>query len=184
VVVRLQGARERWSRSRLERRRPVVLRGYRRILVPLVDNDVSAKAIDVACRLASERGGSVTAVAVVVVEPLLPLDCRMDEEESRARRLLERAGETCASFGVNMTPRLVRARDAGAAILAEAEVREVDLLVLGAGTERRLSSGALAFGGTIEHVLKGATFRVMVVTAPAAAEDGMRAAAVDIAASR
>ena len=154
----------------MRRRRPPVLDGYRRILVPLVDEGASAKAIDVARRLASERGASVTAVAVVEVPPLLPLDARMEAEEAQARRLLERASVSCNSYGVDVTTRLLRSRDAGQAILAEAETHEIEVLVLGATAEPRASSGAVAFSGTIEHVLKGATCRVMVVAAPQAAD--------------
>ncbi len=50
---------------------------YRSILVPVVDRDVSEQAMAIACRLAVERGATVTAVSVIEVPVELPLDAHM-----------------------------------------------------------------------------------------------------------
>lgn len=107
----------------------------------------------------------MAAVSVLEVPPLLPLDAYLLEEEGEARRLLERAGATADSFGVHAVQRLVRARDAGRAIVDEAAAGDVELIVLGAARRTLKSTGALVFGSTVRHVLSSARCRVLVVAA-------------------
>ncbi len=140
------------------------------MLVPVVDNPESWMAIDVACRLSAERGASISAVAVLEVPPLLPLDAHLAEQEEDARRLLERAGATGDSFGVKVTPHVARGRDAGVAILQEAAASEAELIVLGAARKLLESTGAVVFGNTVRHILVSAPCRVLVVAARSDAE--------------
>ena len=148
----------------ISRRRPEVLRGYRRLLVPIAANEESERAVDLACRLAADSHASITALAVVEIPALLPLDAHMDDVEDEARRLLERVGATGDSYGVKVSPKLLRARNAGAAIVASAAAGGVELIVLGAPRERLRSSTAVVFGGTTEYVLKHAPCRVLLAT--------------------
>jgi nucleotide-binding universal stress UspA family protein len=134
--------------------------GYRRILVPVAANVESERAMDVACRLALARTGTITAVAVVEVPAVLPIDAHMKEEEAAAHRLLERHAAIAQAYGVGVAPRLVRERDAASAIVEQAELRNSELIVIGA--PRRLHPGS-AFGSTVEHVLKRASCRVVFI---------------------
>jgi nucleotide-binding universal stress UspA family protein len=168
----------RLPRTRTPRRRaPAVSRGYRRVLVPVVARAGSPEAVDVASRLAAEHGASILAVAVVEVPSLLPLDAHMVEEEAQARRALTLAGDVGASYGVGVTPRLVRAREAAAAIVEQARAEEVELIVIAGARRRRAVRPHAVFGETIEHVLKVAPCRVLVVAAPADARGRTTAAA-------
>lgn len=139
--------------------------GYRRILVPVAGNPESEKALDVSCRLAETRSGLITAVAVVEVPPLLPLDAHMLDEEARAHQWLERASAITASYGVGISTRRVRARDAAAAILEQAAIGRCEIIVLGAPRKRPTQRGTSVFGTTVEHVLKRAPCRVMLIGA-------------------
>lgn len=166
------------------RRRARPVKGYRRLLVPLTDNTESRAALDVACRLAAERGATVVTVSVLELPPALPLDAHLASEEAQARALLERAEATAASFGVHTVQRSVRARDAGSAIVDEARAAGVELIVLGAARKTLRSTGALVFGDAVRHVLTAAPCRVLVVAArpelePPAAK---RATAAELAA--
>jgi nucleotide-binding universal stress UspA family protein len=134
--------------------------GYRRILVPVAPNEESERAMDVACRLALPRSGTITAVAVVEVPAVLPIDAHMTAEEEAAHRLLERDAAIADTYGVGVAPRLVRDRDAGSAIVEQAQLRNTELIVIGA--PRRLRAGS-AFGSTVEHVLKRARCRVVFI---------------------
>lgn len=136
--------------------------GFRRIVVATTESRESQVALDAACRLADERGAVVTAVAAIEVPVELPLDCLMDAEEALARDLLERAAATIESFGVKSVLRLVRARQAGTAILDEVERQHAELLVVGVSPRPRRRSTAL--GATVEHVVKAAPCRVMLIT--------------------
>ena len=137
--------------------------GYRSLLVPLADNAETERALDVACQLAVEHGASLTALAVVEVTPLLPLDARMEAEEAAAKRLLARAQAAGDSYGLAVAARTKRARQAGEAIVAAAEACRCDVIVIGSPRRR----GSHVFGATTDVVLRRAPCRVMVVAAPA-----------------
>ena len=133
--------------------------------MPIAGNPESEKAMDVACRIAAARSGVITAVAVVEVPALLPLDAHMiDEEESRAHEILERAAAIADSYGVGISTRRVRAREAASGILDQAAISACEIIVLGAPRKRRTTHGAI-FGSTVEHVLKRAPCRVMLIGA-------------------
>jgi nucleotide-binding universal stress UspA family protein len=143
-------------------RRPLVAGGYRRILVPVVDDDASVEAVDVACRLAAERHGSITVTTVVEVPPQLPLDAHMDEEDEDAHAVLARAQAIAEAYGVDVTPCVVHARDAAEAIVEQARRTNAELLVV-AGM-----CGGRRVRGTIRDVLRKAPCRVALVAAPPA----------------
>src|SRR5712692_5509426 len=122
-----------------ERRVAAVSRGYRRLLVPVIGNPESERAVEVACRLAAERHASITVVTVIEVPPLLPLDAHMTEEEAEARRLHDRAIAIADAYGVAVASRTVRARDAGTAILHELDKSDAELVVIGATHKIRVN---------------------------------------------
>ena len=141
---------------------------YTRVLVPFFGDGGSDRALDIACRLASERRAAVVALTVIEVPPTLPLDAHMTQEEERARRLLEHAAAVCDSYGVRMKSRRARAREAATAILQAATENDSQLVVLGAPQRPRPNGHHNPFGSTVEAVLRSAPCRVMVVTDAAA----------------
>jgi APA family basic amino acid/polyamine antiporter len=152
-------------------RAPVIISAaqleYRQIIVPLAPGRSTEEALDVACRLATDRGARIVAVAVVEVPMDLPLDAELPEEERRANELLDDARTVGDSYGVDVVGRLVRRRRPGRAIVEEAERRQSEIIVMGAPRRRLAPKGV--FGGTTDFVLKHAPCRVMVVAAREAA---------------
>jgi basic amino acid/polyamine antiporter, APA family len=144
---------------------PAVALEYRNILVPVKPGRESEEAIDVACRLAADRGAALGAVSVVVVPLELPLDARLEEEEERAYEALDSASAIAELYGVTATERLIRARHAGRAIVDEAARRHSEIIVMGAPRATR----ARVFSDTVDFVLKHAPCRVMVVAGQRAA---------------
>jgi APA family basic amino acid/polyamine antiporter len=138
---------------------------YRTILVPIVTGPESREAIDLAARLAAERGATIVALRVLVVPMELPLEAPLPDQEALADRLLDDARITADSYGVRMIDRLVRSRNAGRSIVEEADRRQAEIVVLGAprGHHRQL------FGHTVDFVLKHAACRVMVAAGKRAA---------------
>jgi basic amino acid/polyamine antiporter, APA family len=139
---------------------------YRGILVPVKPGRASEEAIDLACRLAAERRGSIAAVSVVVVPLELPLDSTIDDEEGRAYEALDSAAAIAELYGLDVTERLVRARHAGRAIVDEAVRRQSEIIVMGAP---RVSGRRAVFSDTVDFVLKHAPCRVMVAAGRRAA---------------
>ena len=144
---------------------PAVALEYRNILVPVKPGRESEEAIDVACRLAADRGAALGAVSVVVVPLELPLDARLDDEEESAYEALDSASAIAELYGVTATERLIRARNAGRAIVDEAGRRHSEIIVMGAPRATR----ARVFSDTVDFVLKHAPCRVMVVAGRKAA---------------
>ena len=120
----------------------------------------------VACRLAAERHASITVLAVIEIAPFLPLDAHMTEEEEDARRMAAQAQAIGDAYGVTVHRRTVRTREAAGAILGQAEADQSDLVVIGARRRERGSNQAPAFGGSVQHVLRKASCRVLIVATP------------------
>jgi APA family basic amino acid/polyamine antiporter len=140
---------------------PALALEYRNVLVPILGRKESEEALDVACRLASERGAQIVAVTVLEVPLELSLDAELRAEEERANDLLDEARAIGDSYGVNVIGRLVRARSTGRAIVDEAERRQSEIIVVGA-PRRADSRTRKIVGETIDFVLKQAPCRVMV----------------------
>ena len=149
---------------------PAVALEYRSVLVPVVWRRESEAAVDLACRLAAERGGTIVALTVLEVPLELPLDAELPgHAERRAHELLDEARAIADAYGVDVVGRLVRGRRAGRAIVEEAERRNSEIVVMGAPRHDERRHRGRIFGGTVDYVLKNAPCRVMVAAAPRAA---------------
>jgi len=138
---------------------------YRNILVPIAPGYPSDEAMDVACRLAGERRAAIVAETVIEVPLELPLDAYLPDQVGEANRQLDEASAIGESYGVRVTERIVRARNAGRAIVDEATRRGSEIIVMGGPRRVRLSVGKRPiFGDTVDFVLKHAPCRVMVAT--------------------
>jgi basic amino acid/polyamine antiporter, APA family len=137
---------------------PALALEYRSILVPIVAGPESREAVEVAARLATERAGRIVLLRVIVVPLELPLDADLTEQVEEAHKLLDDAYAIVEPYGVRAVERVVRARQAGRAIVEEADRRVTEVIVLGA---RRGGYKAI-FGATVAYVLKNAPSRVMV----------------------
>jgi APA family basic amino acid/polyamine antiporter len=144
---------------------PALALEYRSILVPIVAGVESREAVEVAARLATERAGRIVLLRVIVVPLELPLDADLTEQVEEAHRLLDAAYAVVEPYGVRAVERVVRARQAGRAIVEEADRRGTEVVVLGA----RRGNYKTIFGSTVEYVLKNAPSRVMVAAGSRAA---------------
>jgi APA family basic amino acid/polyamine antiporter len=136
---------------------------YRSLLVPVVGGRESAEAMNVAARLAAERGARIAALNVIRVPLDRPLDADLPEEEERADEVLDAARAIGDSYGVDVVTRVVRARSPGRAIVDEAMRRGSEIVVMGA--PRRPPRRSTIFGETVDFVLKHAPCRTMVAAA-------------------
>jgi APA family basic amino acid/polyamine antiporter len=144
---------------------PALALEYRSILVPIVAGPESREAVEVAARLATERAGRIVLLRVIVVPLELPLDADLTEQVEEAHRLLDDAYAIVEPYGVRAVERVVRARQAGRAIVEEADRRVTEVVVLGA----RRGAYKSIFGATVAYVLKNAPSRVMVAAGRKAA---------------
>ena len=135
---------------------------YRRIVVPILPGRPSDDALDVACRLAAERGARVVALTVVEVPRELPLDAELPEQERIANDELDEAIAIGETYGVRVVGRLVRGRSASTEIVREARRRDAEIIVLGSARKSLVARRRGVFGTTVDRVMRQAPCRVMV----------------------
>jgi APA family basic amino acid/polyamine antiporter len=149
---------------------PAQVLEYRTILVPVAPGYPSDEAMDIAARLAAERRARIVAVTVIEVPLELPLDAYLPDQVREANEQLDEARRIGESYGVNVVTRIIRARNAGRAIVDEAVRRGAEIIVMGSPRRVRLERGRRAiFGDTVDFVLKHAPTRVMVTAGRQAA---------------
>ena len=70
---------------------------YRTIVVPLLDREETEHALDLACRLAADRGARIVLVAPAVLERELPLNAHLDGTLTDLKERLESAAAVASS---------------------------------------------------------------------------------------
>jgi APA family basic amino acid/polyamine antiporter len=136
-----------------------------RILVPMKLGDVGEEMAATAVALAKARDAFVEALFVVRVPRRFPLEGPLPTDvERRALASLEEARLLGEDHGVAVTTEIVRARDIGSAVIAEAERRGIDLIVLGSAPRWRRQSRF--FSPTVDYILRRAPCEVLVVAFP------------------
>ncbi|HEX4746992.1 MAG TPA: universal stress protein [Gaiellaceae bacterium] len=146
---------------------PALALEYRNLLVPVVGGKPSDAAMDLACRLAAERGARIVALNVLEVPLDRALSDRIPLLEASANDELDEAVAVGDSYGIRVLTRIERAHSPGPAIVAEAAARDAEIIVLGAPRRHLTARQDAVFGKTVDYVLKHATCRVLVATAEA-----------------
>jgi nucleotide-binding universal stress UspA family protein len=150
---------------------------YRSIVVPLLDSEETEHALDLACRLAADRGAQVVLVAPLVVERELPLNAHMDGRLTSLKERVESAAAVATSYGVAVRREIVRTRPGslGEDVARVAGERRAELVVVGAPVESRRGFHR-AFPREVLLLVRDAPCRVMIATGPVAGS-GARATA-------
>lgn len=133
--------------------------GTGRVIVPVTGNAVDRLVIRLAGVISRRQASQVTLVHVVEVPRSLPIDSEYQVEESQ--HILDEAAREAESMGFRPDTELIQSRDAGAAIVAEAQALNADLILL--GLPRLTAAGQPSLGKTVPHVLLHAQCRVVVV---------------------
>ena len=170
---------------------------YDSILVPItgsvLDDDIMQTAGRLAAEASEEDGfegeARIEAIWVTEVPMSLPIDARLPEEETRrARAALARAKAVGEEYdNVQVDTARARGRRAGQTIIAEAQRRGVQAIVLAAEEPTRITGGALLGGGYSGDLVIGETARYVlsnahcpvIVTAPSSGDQAVSAASPD-----
>jgi len=144
-----------------------------KVLVPVSGNGVDSEVIRLACEIAEKNSASVYVVYVIEVDRSKSLDAADEARTLAAEEILVRAEDLARDDGYLISTGLIQAREAGPAIVDEARDANVDLIVMGVGYRRRLSSkpGEFDIGETTSHVLREAPCHVILYRTPLATED-------------
>ena len=145
---------------------------FRSILIPVsADQElVPWEMVDVASRLAAERGGVIELFVFSLIPLSEDLDVEIPDLESRLHRLVARTTAMAGRYGIRVRWSHRRIRDAAAEILDEADRDGTELILLGATDARRADYRSLARDATARRVSAQARVPVMFVRpAPEAA---------------
>jgi nucleotide-binding universal stress UspA family protein len=154
-------------------RRRVALRtqaiAYRNIVVPLLEGEETEHALDLACRLAADRGARVVLVAPLVVERELPIDAHFEGRLTGLKERVESAAAVAGSYGVGVRREIVRTRPGslGEDVVRVAAERRAELVVVGAPVDSRRGFRR-AFSTDVLLLVRDAPCRVMIATGPVA----------------
>ena len=125
-----------------------------KVLVPVYGDECDTEALSLACDLTHDSKGKVYVVYVIEVHRELALDAEAVLEEDRCETVLERMENVGKRFHGNIQAEILRARDAGPALVQEAEEREVEAIVMALPYKRH--HGVFSLGRTVPYILKNA----------------------------
>lgn len=131
------------------------------ILVPVTSSPATLEALALACIVAKQRKARVFAVNVLEVVRSQPLQTENVGEARRGEQVLRRAEEVASAQGYQVTGELLQAREAGQAIIDEAQERNAEVIVLGVAPRKLV--GGFELGRTVEFVLEHASCDVWLV---------------------
>src|SRR5579859_2181741 len=149
-----------------------------RILVPLLNkNETTDRVVALATQMVRHRNGNVEVLAVLEVPFMLPLDARVEEDEKAALEALDRAESVAMQSATRVKKRILKARNAGAAIVREAEEKAVDLIIM-ANTPVRVRGNMQQIDPAVDYVMRNAPCEVLVLSHvhTSDAQNGMREA--------
>jgi basic amino acid/polyamine antiporter, APA family len=134
---------------------------YQSVLVAFEEDPFSPEVIATAARLAARRARGIHVLSLVNVPSDLPIDAKLDGQESDAQSKVEQA-KLVAGLRVTGHTLRVRRGQAGRAICEEAEAINAAAVVM----QLRYRNGTPLYGQTMRHVLASRPARVIVVADP------------------
>ena len=139
-----------------------------RILVPVNGLPAAERTFRWACRYAKQHKAELHAVYVIEVSRDLPLGTDLGAAMAEGERILERIEDIGAEEKFkSVQAKMLQARQAGPALVQEAEERHMDLVILGAPYRRRF--GNCHLGATSTYIFNNSACRVIFLREQAVA---------------
>jgi APA family basic amino acid/polyamine antiporter len=139
--------------------------GKTKVLVALRDAQSVESLVTLACQISSGMEAELTALHVVEVPMATPIDADDEVLDHAGHEILGHARTYAAEhFSRQIATKLLRARQAGEALVGEAAERRIDTLVVGYHQPHTL--GEILLGSTAQYVVRHAPCRVIVQIPP------------------
>ena len=132
----------------------------KRLLLPIKGQRVDQDTLRFASNLVRHEHGSICLLYVIEVPRQYPIDAELPTEAAKCEDILHNAEEFLKSCKVKTETEMLQARDAGPAIVREAQERSVDAVLLGLTYKRRHDS--LTLGGVAPYVIEHSLCPVLV----------------------
>jgi hypothetical protein len=152
------------ERTRIVARATRSVNKLTRILVPLLSKcDATDRIVALAAQMVRSRNGNVELLVVLEVPFTLPLDARVEDDEKDALEILDCAESVAKQSVTTVNKRIVKARNTGSAIVREAEIQTVDLILI-ANTPVRVRGNVQQIHPAVDYVMKNAPCEVLVLS--------------------
>jgi len=128
-----------------------------------ISNEASVESlVSLACQVSRGMDADLTALHVVEVPFVTPLDAQEETIDHAGKDLLAQAQRVAGKFSQPLSTELLRAREVGEAIVGVAMEQGVDLLVVGHHKPHSHTLSDALLGGTVRYVAHHAPCRVIV----------------------
>jgi nucleotide-binding universal stress UspA family protein len=136
--------------------------GKTKVMVAVRDAVTVESLVTLACQLSQGMDGDLTALHVVEVPLLTPLEAADETIDHAGREVLAQAKRVAEKFSRPLSTELLRAREVGEAIVGVAKEQGVDLLVMGHHKPHTHTLSETLLGGIVRDVAHHAPCRVIV----------------------
>ena len=136
-----------------------------KVIVALRDLPSVESLVTLACQLSTGMDAQLIALHVVEVPMATPLDAG-EVLDHPGKEILASAKKVAERFSRSINTQLLRAREAGEAIVGEARDQGAELLVMGHHKAHPHPLGELLLGSTVQYVTRHAPCRVVVQIPP------------------
>ena len=133
-----------------------------KVMVAVRDGTSVESLVTLACQLSHGMDADVGALHVVEVPRLTPLDAPEEAIDHAGKEVLVQAKRVAEKFSRPFSTALLRAREAGEAIVGVAKEQGVDLLVMGHHKPHPHALSETLLGGIVRYVAHHAPCRVIV----------------------
>jgi APA family basic amino acid/polyamine antiporter len=139
--------------------------GKTKVLVALRDMQSAESLVMLACQISSGMEAELTALHVAEIPMATPIDAADEVLDRPGREILDHARKYATEhFSRAIATKLLRARQAGEALVGEAAEQRIDTLVVGYHQPHTL--GEILLGSTAQYVIRHAPCRVIVQIPP------------------
>lgn len=136
--------------------------GKSKVMVAVRDAVTVESLVTLACQLSQSMGADLVALHVVEVPALTPIEVDDENLDRAGKEILAHAKRVAGKFPRPLSTELLRAREAGEAIVGEATDQGVELLVMGHHKPHPHTIGEALLGGIVQYVAHHAPCRVIV----------------------
>ncbi|MGD0223949.1 MAG: universal stress protein [Terriglobia bacterium] len=136
--------------------------GKPKVMVAVREGVSVESLVTLACQLSQGMDAELTALHVVEVPLATPLDAEEEALDHVGKEVLAQAKRVAKKFSRHLSTELLRAREAGEAIVGVAKEKAVDLLVMGHHKPHSHTLADTLLGGIVRYVAHHAPCRVIV----------------------
>jgi APA family basic amino acid/polyamine antiporter len=133
-----------------------------KVIVALRDPESVESLMTLAIHLSNSMDAELVALHVVEVPLATPMEAEEEILDQPGRQILTAATRVAERLSTKLSTELLRAREAGEAIVGEAKDRGVELLIVGHRGSHPSVWGELLLGSTAQYVAHHAPCRVII----------------------